>query len=444
MGDAVAISAADGSGEVLQMNNAARDEENDPDARDPDLNSSLDTSMETQGEGDQGDTSGRKYCPKWLDNKKEKLQKTIDGIVEAETTIETLKAVTENEFAPKKDRENAAKTMTKLRKTIGKLTNEKLGLEVRIAELESAKQKHEAAESKKKLVAKAPELTESEVTTLMTLYYVDFKDDFNGVTSSNVAVWQSLTARFNSWCSTQGTWAEWSPDQLQRKHSVELAHFRDLERKMAGESGDENDTQKEQYAIHHWRPSFNIMKEHETKRAFTVPPLLLSGGVKVMANQAFTQPKPLRLGGRAGEMKWRGVERAASDNRRALEAKANEVTPEERQRVRATKRTLISQQAVADNKAADERLEKSQKFMEERTKSLFAAECAMKEKMHAELMSTLTTLGPSPDDIVAAKLRTLSEMSTALGALGHNNAARPLYERQIEKLMTEIGQLQGE
>ena len=89
----------------------------------------------------------------------------------------------------------------------------------------------------------------------MTLYYVDFKDKFDGVTNNNVAVWASLTARFNSWCSTQSTWAEWLPEQLQRKHSAELAHFRDLERKMAGESGDErDDAGLEQYAIHYWRP----------------------------------------------------------------------------------------------------------------------------------------------------------------------------------------------
>lgn len=51
-------------------------------------------------------------------------------------------------------------------------------------------------------MTKAPELTAAQVTKLMTLYYVDVKQKFTarGTSSTNVAVWESLTAMFNSWC----------------------------------------------------------------------------------------------------------------------------------------------------------------------------------------------------------------------------------------------------
>ena len=50
------------------------------------------------------------------------------------------------------------------------------------------------------LVTKAPELTAAQLTKLMTLYYVDVKQKLTGTSSTNVAVWESLTAMFNSWC----------------------------------------------------------------------------------------------------------------------------------------------------------------------------------------------------------------------------------------------------
>ena len=138
----------------------------------------------------------------------------------------------------------------------------------------------------------------------------------------------------------------------------------------------------------------------------------------------------------SGDSKWRGPDRAEKDQRQTeLEDNAKEVSQEEKKRARADKRALIFQQAEKDNKSesADERQAKAQKFFDES----FAKECEMKRRMHNEMLDVLKTLAaaaPSSDDKIPAKLpvRTLSEMSNALSALGPDNAARPLYERQIE------------
>ena len=273
---------------------------------------------------------------------------------------------------------------------------------------------------------------------LMTLYYVDLREEFGSSTNCNATVWGTLTARFNSWCATQGSWAEWDQAQLYRKHRAELTFFQDLERKMAYESGQEAEPEaKQAYAIQHWRPSFDIMKEFEMKRAFTVPDLLLSNGQAVMASK-HTQPRPLRLGGKGGSDKYR-----PKDNCREDVAKEQHENAEAKQRERQSKRTLIMQAAEADNKAADDRHAKTQKYIQGQS----AADVAVKREMHTEMMTVLKALvpsAPSRDEKIAVKLRMLTEMSNTLKALDVDDVTRPVYQAQVDILLAEIRQFQAE
>ena len=101
------------------------------------------------------------------------------------------------------------------------------------------------------------------------------------------------------------------------------------------------------------------------------------------------------------------------------------------------------QAAEADNKAADDRLAKTQKYIQDQS----AADVAVKREMHTEMMTVLKALvpsAPSRDEKIAVKLRMLTEMSNTLKALDVDDVTRPVYQAQVDILLAEIRQFQAE
>ena len=150
----------------------------------------------------------------------------------------------------------------------------------------------------------------------MQLYYEVFNEYFEGTSSTNVKVWESLAAAFNAWCQGELEYGEWLPEQLQRKWNVELGQVRsgpDLT--LASDSGAERgDQAREEYTIQHWRKSFEYFQKYEVHlKAFSVPPLLMGAGKITMSSAATAVP--LRIGGKGGDSKYRGLAREETDKK---------------------------------------------------------------------------------------------------------------------------------
>jgi hypothetical protein len=166
----------------------AAESETNPDARDD--GAVLDTSNDSIDQGEK--KKANRFCPKWLDTKKLNLQANIDEAISVEAEILAISAIESDAKITQKKRGEATAKLAKLRKRTTQLSTEKVALAARIADLEALKLIHEAAEAKKKLIAKAPEFTDKQVMKLMQLYYEDFTEKFEGTSSTNVMVWTAL------------------------------------------------------------------------------------------------------------------------------------------------------------------------------------------------------------------------------------------------------------
>jgi hypothetical protein len=186
----------------------AAESETNPDARDD--GAVLDTSNDSIDQGEKKKTA-QKFCPKWLETKKLNLQANIDQAISVDAEILAISAIESDANSTKKLRGEATAKLAKLRKRATQLSTEKVALAARIAELEELKLMHEAAEAKKKLIAKPPEFTDKQVMKLMQLYYEDFTEKFEGTSCTNVMVWTSLAAAFSAWCQSESEYGEWLP-----------------------------------------------------------------------------------------------------------------------------------------------------------------------------------------------------------------------------------------
>jgi hypothetical protein len=426
-------------GPLLAVETEAEGKDTDPDARDD--GAGLNTSNDSIDQGEKKKTQQR-WSAKWYETNKLNLQATIDEASRVDADILAFSAIEADDKAAQKQRGQATAKLVRLRKKATQLSNEKVALAARVADLEDAKLIHEATEAKKKLISKAPEFTDKQVMKLMQLYYEVFNEYFEGTSSTNVKVWESLAAAFNAWCQGELEYGEWLPEQLQRKWNVELQHYHELSRKLASDSGAERgDQAREEYTIQHWRKSFEYFQKYEVHlKAFSVPPLLMGAGKITMSSAATAVP--LRIGGKGGDSKYRGLAREETDKK---QERNRTIDREENKRHRTHNRTLIAQQAAGDHRSADERQAKMQDFIAKQTQQ----ELESKAAMHSQLINTLNKMIPPSstaaeieDAKLLAKIRELCDLSERLQSLDASNVAYPFFQRQVHVLTAEVQRLQ--
>lgn len=334
-------------------------------------------------------TKKQRFSPLWVTANAKNLEEVRTKIANVTAEIAAKNVIANDLTQAARDRGVASKALTGLASKMTRLQNEEKDLEVRRVELEDLQKMQEEAEANQREHGKS-EFTDEMTACLIQLRYWTFKPDFEGTNNTNLKCWENLRTEFNAWCIVKSIPHTFTAEQLIRKHKTELDFFTDMQRQcntLTSSGTERSEEQKSTIMTKLWRPAFADFLKHDVqKKEFITPPLVLSGGKPIMANPA-AKAAPLRIGGQAPKYR---PDRAQSDP--GADSSSSSGDQERRKYVRRTARTIIGQQAEADNLRQDARELARQKFFSEER----LAENAAAEVRHANLLQTLKDIQQKP------------------------------------------------